>query len=170
MTLAKTNVLRYVFFALILFEAWHAISHAIFFEGKIQQYVIHILAYNISFSILYALLTLTKTKLSTLYMSIILLLLLVDIYVAHIYGGLYMIITGFMLFTVILTVFYIKYPTFAMYFILALLILLVLVINESINCKAMLETYPSFPFHVIIESYGFVLFYVIGSKLLSIEA
>lgn len=168
-TLAKTNTLRYVFFAFILLQLWHGLSHAVFLEGHIQEYVIHLLAYNIAFSALYAILTFTRTTLSPLHAMIICALVLLDLYVAYTYGGLLMIMSGFVLFTVILFTFYVKYPAFALYFILAVCGLLLLIFNESANCKAMLAMYPNFPFHIIIESYGFILFCILSMKLLSIE-
>lgn len=169
-TQTQTNTLRYVFFAFILLQVWHGLSHAVFLQGHIQEYVIHILAYNIAFSALYAILILTKTTLSNIHILLICVLVIIDLYIAYTYGGITMIISGFMLFTVILFTFYLKYPVFAMYFILAVGSLLLLIINEAVNCKEMLDMHPNFPFHIIIESYGFILFCVLGMKLLSIES
>jgi hypothetical protein len=48
-------------------------------------------------------------------------------------------------------------------FFLAIMIMFLL-LNEKYNCKKMLDTYPHFPYHIIIEIIGIILFYIICSS------
>ena len=95
--------------------------------------------------------------------------IIIDIYIAVNVGGIYMVISGFILFIVILSVFYNKFKRFIIYLILLLFGLIILELNEYFNCKVMLEQYPQFPFHILIELYGLFLFYILSNKLLTLD-
>lgn len=166
---SKSAILKYVFFSFILFELWHTISHMTFIEGYIQQNVVHFLAYNIAFGTLLAFLYLSKSSLNFYQILILIIVVIFDIIVFILYGGVYIILSGTLLFITILFCLYNKYPKFVLYYIYALLGLALLFINEAINCERMLKIWPEFPFHIIIEIYGFILFYMLGNKLLSLE-
>lgn len=44
------------------------------------------------------------------------------------------------------------------------LLIIILFINEKYNCKKMMSMYPHFPYHILIEIIGLVLFYIICSN------
>ncbi len=166
---AKSIQLKYVFFSFILFELWHTMSHMIFIAGNIQQSVVHFLAYNIAFGTLFALLYLSKSSLNVYQITLLAIVVLFDIIVCMNYGGVYMILSGTLIFIAILLCVYSKYSTFITYYIIGLIALALLFINEAVNCRFMLQYWPNFPFHIIIELYGLLLFYVLSSKLLSLQ-
>lgn len=166
---AKSIQLKYVFFSFILFELWHTMSHIIFIAGNIQQSVVHFLAYNIAFGTLFALLYLSKSSLNIYQIALLASVVLFDIIVYMNYGGVYMILSGTLIFIAILLCVYPKYSTFISYYILGLIGLALLFVNEAVNCQWMLQYWPNFPFHIIIESYGLLLFYILSNKLLSLE-
>jgi hypothetical protein len=47
-------------------------------------------------------------------------------------------------------------------------IIMGLVINEKMNCKRLMIEYPGFPFHILIELVGAVLFYIIAKTFYTI--
>lgn len=166
---AKSIPLKYVFFSFILFELWHTMSHMIFIAGNIQQSVVHFLAYNIAFGTLFALLYLSRSSLNLHQIMLLVSVVLFDIIVYMIYGGVYMILSGTLIFIAVLLCVYSKYSTFISYYIIGLIGLALLFVNEAVNCKLMLQYWPDFPFHIIIELYGLLLFYILSIKLLSLE-
>ena len=166
---AKSIELKYVFASFILFELWHTMSHIVFIDGNIQQTVVHFLAYNLAFGTLYAILSLTKSSLKTYQILLLITVVIIDIITFIYYSGLYIILTGTLLFIVVLVCVYDKISTFVIYYVLALIGLALLFINEAINCKWLLQQWPGFPFHAIIEIYGLGLFYALSKKLLSLE-
>jgi hypothetical protein len=169
MYISKSWYLKILFLTYIIFELWHTMSHMMFIGGHIHQTVSHILAYVIAFTTLYVFLFLTNSKLSKIYVIILSAIVCIDIYIAYFIGGIYMVISGFTLFMIILCAFYAKFKSFIIYLLILLLGLIILELNEYFNCKSMLEMYPNFPFHVFIEIYGLVLFYILATKLLSLD-
>lgn len=166
---ARSLQLKYVFFSFILFELWHTMSHMIFIAGNIQQSVVHFLAYNIAFGTLFALLYLSKSSLNIHQIVLLASVVLFDIIIYMNYGGIYMILSGTLIFIAILLCVYSKYSTFISYYIIGLIGLALLFVNEAVNCKWMLQYWPNFPFHIIIEFYGLLLFYILSNKLLTLE-
>jgi len=43
-------------------------------------------------------------------------------------------------------------------------VILILFLNEKYNCEKMMSIYPSFPYHILIEIVGIILFYIICSN------
>ncbi len=169
---AKSIQLKYVFMSFILFELWHTLSHMMFIPGTIQQSAVHLLAYNIAFGTLFALLHFSKSSLNLYQIIILIVVVILDITIFVMYSssdGIYIILSGTLLFMVVLSCLYKKYSTFVLYYIIGLLGLALLFVNEAINCKWMLIQWPNFPFHIFIEIYGLGLFYVLSNKLLSLE-
>jgi hypothetical protein len=169
MYISKSWYLKIVFLTYILFEIWHTLSHMIFIGGNIHHTVSHILAYIIAFTTLYVFLVLTNSKLSTIYVITLFIIVCIDLYIAYFIGGIYMVISGFTLFMIILIAFYKKFKSFIIYLLILLLGLILLELNEYFNCKSMLQLYPNFPFHVFIELYGLILFYILSMKLLTLD-
>ena len=44
------------------------------------------------------------------------------------------------------------------------ILIIILFLNEKYNCEKMLDFYPQFPWHILIEILGIILFYVICSN------
>jgi hypothetical protein len=141
----------------------------IFIDGNIQQTVVHFLAYNLAFGTLYAILSLTKSSLKSYQILLLITVVIIDIITFIYYGSVYIILTGTLLFIVVLVCVYDKIPTFVIYYVPALIGLALLFINEAVNCKWLLQKWPNFPFHVFIEIYGLGLFYILSKKLLSLD-
>lgn len=50
------------------------------------------------------------------------------------------------------------------YIVFLIFLIIILFLNEKYNCKLMLTKYPNFPFHILIEILGIILFYIIGKN------
>lgn len=167
--ISKSWYLKIVFLTYIIFEIWHTISHMIFIGGHIHQNISHILAYVIAFVTLIVFLHLTKSRLSNNYVILLFIFVCIDIYIALFVGGIYMILSGIIIFIIILSIFYKRFKSNILYFIFLLLGLILLELNESFNCRSLLVLYPYFPFHIFIEIYGLILFYILSKMLLTLD-
>lgn len=47
------------------------------------------------------------------------------------------------------------------YIVFLVFLIIILFLNEKYNCKTMMPIYPHFPYHIIIETTGIILFYII---------
>jgi hypothetical protein len=43
-------------------------------------------------------------------------------------------------------------------------VIIILFLNEKFNCEKMMSIYPHFPYHILIEIIGILLFYIICSS------
>ena len=43
-------------------------------------------------------------------------------------------------------------------------LIIILFLNEKYNCEKIIKIYPHFPYHILIEIIGIVLFYIICSN------
>jgi len=142
-------------FSLLLFDLSHTFSHFIHIKSSIQITLVHVLAYILNFAFLYALYKYTN-KLPSITLSIFLLLVLTfDVYAFFNLSLLYYLFTQILFFFSIF-IYYFGSLSKSMNKNLNILLCLIGVIylgfiNEVFNCKRMLEIYPSFPFHAIIE-------------------
>lgn len=155
--LCKTHTLHgfILLFSLLLFDIAHTFSHFIHIKHDIQTTLVHVLAYLLSFSLFYALYKYTKKKPSIPFIIFLLSILLFDIYAFFNLSLLYYIFT-YILFLFSIFIYY--YSSLSNKIKKNLNILLVIIfiaylgfINETYNCKKMLEKFPNFPFHAIIE-------------------
>ena len=67
-------------FSIFVFELFHTFSHVIHIEGTIQTNIVHILAYFINFSFLYAFYSYTKQAPNLIFTLYLILLIGIDIY------------------------------------------------------------------------------------------
>ena len=154
-------------FFILCFELFHTFSHAIHIQGNNQQLVIHILSYFINSSLLYALYKKTE-KFPDKYLIIFLLFFVsLDIYSLLNLSFIYYFITQTILFIGILF-YYLpllsKSIQKIIYYIALIGVLIVLLqMNEVINCEYMIQMNPDFPYHIIIEIAGFAFFYLFCS-------
>ena len=142
-------------FFLLLFDLSHVFSHFIHIKSRIQITLVHVLAYILNFAFLYALYKNTN-KLPSMPLSIFLILVLTfDVYAFFNLSLLYYLFTQILFF---FSIFIYYYGLLSKSIQRNLNILLCLIgiiylgfINEVFNCKKMLEIFPSFPFHAIVE-------------------
>lgn len=144
-----------LFLSLLLFDLSHTFSHFIHINPGIQITLVHVLAYFLNFAFFYALYKYTK-KIPSLPLIIFLIIILsFDIYAFFNLSLLYYILTQILFF---FSIFIYYYGSLSKEMKKNLNILLIIIgiiylgfINEAFNCKKMLEKFPNFPFHAIIE-------------------
>lgn len=169
--------LSILFTSFLLFEAWHAFSHFYHFKEEEhhnkQAYIAHFLFYAIILSTLFALHHLSRSRRSLsrqsielfngnkFYLYTFILLIFIDLYFIWKFRGLFMMLSGF---TILLFVYYTHFHLIPgslrkyMYaMIILLLVLIILVVNESLFCDRMMEK-MQFPYHIFVEFIGTILF------------
>jgi len=155
--LFKTQTLHafILLFSLLLFDLSHTFSHFIHIKSSIQITFVHVLAYILNFAFLYALYKYTNKSLSLSLIIFLIFILSFDIYAFFNLSLLYYIFTQILFFFSIF-IYYYGFLSKSMKTRLNILLILIGIIylgfiNEAFNCKKMLELYPNFPFHAIIE-------------------
>jgi hypothetical protein len=155
--LSKTHTIHgfMLLFSLLLFDLSHTFSHFIHIKPGIQITLVHVLAYFLNFSFFYALYKYTKKIPSLSLIIFLIIILVIDIYAFFNLSLLYYIFTQILFF---FSIFIYYYGSLSNSMKKNLNILLVIIgiiylgfINEAFNCKKMLEKFPNFPFHAIIE-------------------
>jgi hypothetical protein len=158
---ASTNPIRLLLISFTSFEAWHTFSHVKHIEGNIQTNVVHGLAYFMAFSTLYAILHLSKNVVSIFLSFLIISSVIIDVYIFFYVKGIWNVLSGLVIFAVIVFGNYHSLPRFfkefVPYLIMGLILLFVLIANESYNCEKM-TIWKNLPYHVAIEIIGFFLF------------
>lgn len=169
LTQARRVSTRLVLISILLFEAWHAFSHAVHIPGKMQINVMHLLAYGVNLGYLYFLYDCAKKLPNRWLMVTMVLIVMFDIYAFYNLSFLYYFVSQLVLFLVILAAYREILPGSYLVLLVTLVILLVLLfLNESRNCGAMMG-YAKFPYHAIIEAVGVLIFICIGSMFLTME-
>jgi len=164
----KQNYTFILLFCTLCFELFHVFSHSIHISGSIQINITHMLSYCINFAFLFFFYNYTKKLPSTWFIAIYLLLILFDIYAFCNMNVVYYIFTQALLFLAVLFYYYpllpqnIKNKINIIFFLVLLIIILFL--NEKYNCEKMMSIYPYFPYHILIEIIGIILFYIICSN------
>jgi hypothetical protein len=149
-------------FMLFLFELFHTFSHATHLNGKTQNIIVHVLAILVNICYLYAFYKSTKLLPSKQFIVFITAIGILDIYFLNYFTFLYTVFTQILIFSCIFLYYKSKlsleYQTRIPYIIVIMILIIIVLANERYNCKKMLEIYPNFPFHIIIESLGIVGF------------
>lgn len=170
--MAKSVPVKASLLAYALFEAWHAFSHAKHISGTTQANIVHLIAYLMAFATLHAIMSLSKGKMSNLQIIAITCALLVDLYIFVCVKGLWTVISGLLFFALVVFCNFEKLPAFfkkcAPCLIAGLLLLFVLIVNETYNCEIMMGFKP-WPYHAAVEITGFALFVSIAILLLKWE-
>lgn len=151
-------------FSIFVFEAFHVFSHSIHINGAIQISITHALSYCINAAFLYFFYDYTNIAPTAYFIMYYLLLIGLDIYAFTNWNVVFYILTQALLFLSVLFYYYQYLPKDIKTNIFTILVLIIaiilLFINEKYNCKQMLHIVP-FPFHIIIEIIGLLLFYII---------
>jgi hypothetical protein len=168
--LLKTeNIYTFILlFSILCFEAFHVFSHSIHIPGSLQINITHLLSYCINFSFFYLFYNYTNIFPSIYFIIFYLMLICFDIYSIFNMNVVFYIFTQALLFLSVLFYYYSYLPKHiqnSIYYIVFLVFLIILLfLNEKYNCKAMLSMYPYFPYHILIEIIGIILFYIIASN------
>jgi hypothetical protein len=155
-------------FSILCFEMFHTFSHCIHIKSNLQINITHILSYFINFSFLYLFYNYTKKIPSILFIIYYILLICFDIYSFIYFNVVFYILSQALLFLSVLIYYYklmpIKIKKNMYLFIFLTFLVVILFINEKYNCKKMLSLFPHFPYNILIEIVGIVLFYLISSS------
>lgn len=154
--------------SILVFETFHAFSHIIHIAGPIQINITHSLAYCMNISFLNLFYRTTQVFPSNQFLIYMICVVLLDIYSFFHFGFVYYLATSSLIFISLIVYYYSFLPKFiqkSIWTIIAVIVLIIgLFFNESCNCASMLEYYPHFPYHILIELTGMYLFYVICSN------
>jgi hypothetical protein len=158
----------YAFFlilSILAFQCMHAFSHAIHLPNYMQLNMIHFLAYVINFFYIMAFYNYTGQAPSLWFIVVLIILLLFDIYSFMFLSFTFYFSSSLLIFFVILVYYYKYIPQNKKQYMLIILslgiVIILLIYNEKMNCKNMLEIFPNFPFHAILEFAGLCVFYFI---------
>jgi len=163
---------KLLLFSILLFELFHTFCHSIHLHNYSQIIITHLLAYFVNFCYLFALYNYSNKIPNNLFIFYLLFIILFDIYAFQNLPFIFYLSTQFLIFISLFLYYYTYFSKdikskIPLIFILTLFILL-LFINESYNCKKMLNKYKWFPFHILIEITAIFLVYnicTIFSKL-----
>ena len=163
----KKNYIFILLLFILCFELFHVFSHTIHISGSIQINITHILSYCINFAFLLFFYNYIKIFPTIWFILFYILLILFDIYSFLNMDVVFYIFSQALLFLSVLFYYYpflsqnIKYKINIIFLLVILIIILFL--NEKYNCKKMMSFFPHFPYHVLIEVIGILLFYIICS-------
>jgi hypothetical protein len=155
-------------FSILCFELFHVFSHIIHIPGSLQTNITHFLTYFINIAFFYLFYCFTKKMPSYAFVLYLLALVCFDIYSLFYLSIVFYIISQAII-MISLFLFYlpllpesIQKAIYPIIFFIVLIIFLFL--NEKYNCEKMMSYCPDFPYHILIEILGIVLFYIICSN------
>jgi hypothetical protein len=139
-----------------IFDANHIFSHFMHIQKGFQVTLVHLSAYFINFSLLYGLYNFSHKKLTNFFIGLIGFIIALDIYAFFNMAFLWYLITQVIFFLVILyyyrdSIIKIMGYTRAIGLLFLTSIIYMAFVNEAVNCKTMLQWWPSFPFHAVVE-------------------
>ena len=157
---SKTNHAKILLISILVFELFHTFSHFI----HIQINITHFLAYVMNISFLYFFYKVTNILPNKYFLFWLSLLVLLDLYLVFTSSFVYYLMSMSLIYISILFYYYKHLPKpvqdYIFYIIFFIILIIGLFFNEKKNCKKMLKTIH-FPFHIIIEFTGLILFYII---------
>lgn len=163
-----TNHSKILMFSIFLFQCVHIFSHTKHIPGTIQINITHFLSYIMNISFLYVFYKYTDVIPSNILLIVISLFIILDIYAIYNLPVSYLILTQALIFMSSLFYYHNLLPETLQnnikYIIIVIFIIISLFVNEKINCQKMLNKYPNFPFHIFIEIFGILLFYILCSN------
>lgn len=152
-----------VLMALLAFELFHAFSHAMHVPGRLQTAGAHGLAYLGNASMLYAFVEHTGIWPSGAFLAFLAGVVAVDLYAFFHWPMLVYFGTQSLLGVGVLGYYAPRLKMFPLRAIVATVaVILLLFLNETVNCESMLQAYPRIPFHAVIELAGFFLFFLLA--------
>lgn len=165
---AKTIHAFILLFCILIFESFHVFSHILHIQGPIQINITHLLTYCMNIAFFYAFYSYTKKWPSYEFIMYMGLLVILDVYTFYNHSFIYYLTTQSIIFISLLVYYFPLLPKFIQSSIYQIIffvsIVIILFINETYNCEKMMSIYPHFPYHIVIEITGIVLFYVICSN------
>ena len=169
---AKTLPFKLVIAGLVAFETMHTYSHFVHVPGNIQQNSIHLIVYYIILTTIFALSQ--HQPLPTELIIAFIIMFLVDLYIYIKIKKVFMIISGSLLYGIIFTILHYRLHlsketnNLVIGLLVLILVIIACIINEAVNCHKMLKTYK-FPYHVIIETLGMLMFWLMAFVYCTIE-
>lgn len=165
--LQTTKFHHFIFiFSIFCFQLFHLFSHIIHIQGNIQTNVIHTLAYFVNISLFYLLYHTTHTLPNYSFMTILVFIVCFDLYSLFYLSTFYYVLSQAILLMSLLFYYYSLLPKMIQMniskIILAVVVAILLFLNENLNCKRMLS-YSNFPYHILPEISLIVVFYLICS-------
>lgn len=161
----KHNYTFILLFSIFCFELFHSFSHIIHIQGSIQTNITHMLTYFINFSFLYVFYSYTKKFPSNEFMLYLFALICFDIYALFYLSIVFYIFSQAIIMISLLLYYFPLLPKFiqtSVYQIIFFVsVIILLFLNEKYNCERMMSTYPGFPYHIFIEIFGIILFYIV---------
>jgi hypothetical protein len=161
----KSNHAFLLLLALLIFELFHTLSHFIHIEGAFLYTATHITGFLFNVALFHFLYRYTKVFPKPYFVGFLCVILACDLYAFFNLSFIYFILTQISLFISIL---FFYYPLLNqnirtnLNVILATLFFIYFAfVNEKMNCKYMLQKFPNFPFHVIIEAFSIIPIYVL---------
>jgi hypothetical protein len=155
-------------FIILIFESFHVFSHTIHISGPIQINITHILTYCMNLAFFNVFYHFTHFFPSYSFIFYMFVLILLDIYAFCNFSFVYYLATQSIIFISLLVYYFPLLPKFiqtSVYQIIFFVgVIILLFLNEKYNCEKMLKIYPHFPYHIFIEIFGIVLFYIICSN------
>jgi hypothetical protein len=167
--LAKSLPTKMVFLSLLIFESLHTYSHFTHLPDNKQVHIVHYTSYLFTFSLLFWIVYQTKIYPSYGFILILVLLYSFDIYAFNCLPFIYYFISQIIIFVSILFAYYSFLPKSLKQNIPLIFLFTLLVIgfevNEVFNCNRMLQFYPYFPYHILVETCGLIAFYFIAKSM-----
>jgi hypothetical protein len=163
----KSKSSKLLLLSILLFELFHTSSHSIHLNNYSQTMITHLLAYFVNFCYMFTLYNYSKIIPNNIFLTYLSSIILFDIYAFNNLSFIFYLTSQFLIF-ISLFLYYYNYFTedikkrIPLIFSLTFSILL-LFINETYNCKKMLNNYNWFPFHIFIEITAVFIVYNISS-------
>jgi hypothetical protein len=163
------SIYSFVFlFFILLFQLFHAFSHCLHISNSIQTNMIHMIAYLVNLSNFILLYHYTHSFPATWFFIVLFVLVCMDFYFLFFEDTLYYVVSQFIIILFIYFYYYPLLPKFIQRSIFSIsffiIVISIIIFNEKINCKKMLEFFPHFPFHILVEITGLIIFYIIASN------
>lgn len=161
----KSNHAFLLLLALLIFESFHTLSHLIHIKGTFSYTATHISGFLFNVAFLNFLYRYTKVFPRPYYFGIFCVILACDLYAFLHLSFIFAVLTQILLFITILSYYYPllnKDIKANLNIILGFFFLIYLAfVNEKMNCKSMMKSFPDFPFHMIIEALGILPIYIL---------
>ena len=158
----KLGSLFYLFLSIFFFQIYHMFSHMFHINGNIQTNMIHTISYLVNFSLFYVLYEKSKQDLNIYFLFLYASLILLDLYAFFHLSTIYFIPTQVILLLSLIVYYFKHLPNLLKQnmplLLINIFIIYGLVLNEKYNCENMLEMFPNFPFHILIEIFGLLFF------------
>ena len=150
----------------LLFEAFHAFSHAVHVPGTMYTGITHTLAYGILGAFAWSLYQATKQRPGVLFMLFLAAIMMLDMYCFMNRSFIEYIGTTSLLLLTLLGYYYPHVSSSVQRYIQVATALtgsiLWLFVNEKKHCASWLAQHPEVPYHLIIECMGAALFWVLS--------